>query len=115
MNVYVEGIHPELLLHEAERIEYEEPYSVTKLLKLAVLNLASMALEGALVTEKFIVEELSGITDNKEPRTPLMCAVGPSEAIELNRERFKHVRESQVRDVLEYFVDRGILKRACEQ
>jgi hypothetical protein len=117
MNIYLRCVSPDLLLLEAARIEKDEPYSVLKLLKLSILNLASMSLEeehGDLVTEKFVIEELSGIADNHEVRVPLSHAMGLQEEIQVSRERFEKVKESQVREEITKFVTAGILKRFHE-
>jgi hypothetical protein len=115
MIFYLEPTNPNYLLAEAERIELQEPYSVNKFLKLAVLNLASLALEGASVTEKYVLEELSGITDTNEVRVPLQSAVGLKEDIDFNRDRCKNVKEQQIRDIIAHFISKGILKKSAEQ
>lgn len=117
MNIYLRCVSPDLLLLEAARIEKDEPYSILKLLKLSILNLASMSLEeehGDLVTEKFVIEELSGIADNHEVRVPLSHAMGLQEEIAVSREKFKTIKESQVRELITAFVKDGILKRFHE-
>jgi hypothetical protein len=116
MNIYLRCVSPDLLLIEAERIEKEEPYCINKLLKLSILNLASLSMEenGDLVTEKFVIEELSGIGEDKSVRVPLSHAMGLQEDIEVNRDRFKSIKESQVRDLIDSFVKVGIIKRFHE-